>query len=445
MNARMRLRPRAKNFPQAMRQFPTPQVFKQVRNHLGHKRRRSRWDTHPLVWVMLLMVWSAGDSLPEKFEVARGVYIACCPKRRRPGKTFSGFEKTLRKLPMPMLRALGMAFRTRIQQVFGDRLIYEGFIPLGCDGTRQQCPRSEQLEQRLGTVTKDGRLADSPSIWNTSIVHLTMGIPWCWRFGRGSKASERNHLAQMIPLLPKFALIVTDAGYVGYELTRTLIKANVSFLIRMSCNATLYTEDDQELETWTEGIVYYWRSRKSDPPTRVRLIRVVSRKRKHPVWLLTNVEDPNRLSIALASQLYRWRWESEGFFRTYKRTLKKLKLESRTVQLVHREAEASMLATQLLLCQGALAMPESKVVEKPIQCSPRGVLLLIRAEFASERFTLNFSDRLSKARRDTRSRRTHKQKRVFPSRKPHKPPHPPIILPLPDKLKTIVDNHFQAA
>ena len=445
MCARTRLRPQAKNLPQSVREFLTPQVFKQVRNQAARKRKKPRWDVHPLIYVMLLMVWSAGDSLPERFEVARGVYVACCPKRRRPGKCFSGFEKALRQVPMPMLRGLGAALRVRIQQVFGDRLKYEGFIPLGCDGTRLQCPRSEELEQRLGTVTKDGRLADSPSVWNTSIVHLTLGIPWCWRFGRGSKASERKHLAQMIPLLPRFALIVTDAGYVGYELTRALIEAHVWFLIRMSCNATLYTEDNQEVETWTEGTVYYWRTRKSDPPIRGRLIRVVSRKRKYPVWLLTNVEDPNRLSIALASQLYRWRWESEGFFRTYKRTLKKLKLESRTVQLVHREAEASMLATQLLLCQGALAMPESTVAEKPIQSSPRCVLLLIRAEFANERFTPNFSDRLSKARRDTRSRRTHKQKRVFPSRKPHKPPNPPVILPLPNKLKTIVDNYFQAA
>ena len=44
---------------------------------------------------MLLMAWSAGDSLPERFEVARGVYVACCPKRRRPGQSFSGFEKAL--------------------------------------------------------------------------------------------------------------------------------------------------------------------------------------------------------------------------------------------------------------------------------------------------------------------------------------------------------------
>ena len=258
MNARKRLRPQAKNLPQSVREFLTPQFFKQVRRQIAIQRRKPRWDVHPLSWVMRLMAWSAGDSLPERVEVARAVYVACCPKRRRPGKSFSGFEKAVRRLPMPVLRAVGNALRSRIQQVFGDRLIYEGFIPLGCDGTRQECPRSEELEQRLGTVTREGSLPDAPSIWNTSIVHLALGIPWCWRFGRGTKPSERRHLIQMIPLLPKLALIVADAGYVGYEVTRDLMEAKVWFLIRMSCNATLFTENDQELTTWTEGIVYYW-------------------------------------------------------------------------------------------------------------------------------------------------------------------------------------------
>ena len=446
MNSRTAcLRPRAKNFPNSIRQFLSPQVFKQVRFQ-GNRRKKPRWDVHPLIWVMLLMAWSSGDSLPERFEVARGVYIACCPKRRRPGKTFAGFEKALRRLKMPVLRALSSALRIRIQQVFGDRLLYEGFIPLGCDGTRLTCPRSEELEQRLGTVAKEGQMSDAPTIWNTSIVHLTLGIPWCWRFGRGSKASERKHLIQMLPLLPKLAIIVTDAGYVGYEVTRALMAANVSFLMRMSANATFYTLDHQELKCWTEGIVYYWPTRnRNDPPIRGRLIRVTSRKRKHDVWLLTNVEDTGRLSVAFASRLYRWRWESEGFFRTYKRTLKKVKLEARTVQLIHREAEVSMLATQLLLCQGALAMPQPTRGEKPIQCSPRGILLVIRAQFASVTFTSDYGRKLSQARRDTRQRLTSKTKRVFTARKQHKPPKPPHVLTLPDELKPRFFKYLQAA
>ena len=102
------------------------------------------------------------------------------------------------------------------------------------------------------------------------------------------------------------------------------------------------------------------------------------------MWLFTNVLDSQQLSLETAGVYYRWRWENEGFFRTYKRTLKKVTLMSRTLRLVHREAEASMIATQLLLCQGALAMPVPKKDDLPVMCSPRGVLLEARRDIAGQ-------------------------------------------------------------
>lgn len=295
MDARKkRLRPAAKSLPQVMREFLTPEVFKQVRRVFS-LRKRPRWDIHPLLYVLLLMSWCAGDSLAERFEVARGCYVACCPKRKRPGKSWAGFEKALAKLPMPVLRALADAVRARLAAVFSPWLELGGFIPLGCDGSRQETPRSAELERRLGTFGKEG---SAPTIWITAIVHLTLGIPWCWRLGRGGKASERTHLLQMIPRLPKLALIVTDAGYVGYELMRQLLIAQVWFLMRMSSNATFYTLHETPLETFREGLVYYWpqsAQEKGLPPLRGRLLRVTSRCRKIDVWLFTNVEDPSRL------------------------------------------------------------------------------------------------------------------------------------------------------
>jgi hypothetical protein len=394
--------------------------------------------------VVLLTTWCCGDSLPEKFEAARGFYVVCCPKRKRPGKSFAGFEKALAKLPMPVLRSLATALRSRIVLLFGDRLFYQGFIPLGCDGTRQECPRSDELERRLGTFGKNGA---SPKIWNTSIVHLALGIPWSWRLGRGGKSSERTHLIQMIPLLPKLALVVADAGYVGYDVVRILIKKPVFFLIRMSSHATFYTKEEIPLDGFREGIVYYWPKTIRDegrPPLRGRLIRVHSRKLKVDVWLFTNVEDPQYLPPELAAKFYRWRWENEGFFRTYKRTLQKVKLSSRTVRLVHREAEASMIATQLLLCQGALAMPAPRKDAIPVMCSPRGVLLEIRREIRSSHPRKNFGKRLSQAQRERRQRISPKEKREWPRRKPHKPPKPPAILRLTCELKSEIAEHLLA-
>ena len=459
--SRRRQRARAKTVAQSIRDFLTPTGFKQVRK-AASRRKKPRWDIHPLVYVLLTMTWCCGDSLPEKFEAAKGFYVVCCPKRKRPGQSFQGFEKALGKLPMPVLRTLAGVIRGRIEVLFDERLLFGGFIPLGCDGTRLECPRSEELERRLGTFRKKGRNkkgcnkkgsdenGSAPMIWNTSIVHLTLGIPWCWWLGKGKKASERAHLIRMLPLLPRLALLVTDAGYVGYDVVRTLLESKVLFLMRMSSQATFYTENQEPLERFEAGIAYYWPNSSRDqgkPPLRGRLICVRSKKRKVDVWLFTNVEDTSRLPRNLASKPYRLRWENEGFFRTYKRTLGKVKLISRTVRLIHREAEASMIATQLLLCQGALAMPTTSFKDElPVMCSPRKVLLEIRRDInGRSRKGGSFTERIAKAQRERRARQTTKEKRKWPRRKAHQPPKPPILLKMTSKLKAEVEQHLQAA
>jgi hypothetical protein len=57
-----------------MRQFLTPQVWKQARQTVRHSRRQPRWDLQPLILVLLAMTWTAGDSESERFEAARGFY-----------------------------------------------------------------------------------------------------------------------------------------------------------------------------------------------------------------------------------------------------------------------------------------------------------------------------------------------------------------------------------
>ena len=176
------------------------------------------------------------------------------------------------------------------------------------------------------------------------------------------------------------------------------------------------------------------------------MIRVVNRKHKADVWLFTNVEDREQLTVEMASRFYRWRWEKEGFFRTYKRTMKKVKLTSRTLRLVHREAEVSMLATQLLLCQGALAMPVATTQALPVMCSPRRVLLEIRRNIPKPPPQKQaFSERIAQAQRERRARTTPKEKRQWPRRKSHAPPPPPLILTLTDQQNVIVNQYFELA
>ena len=174
------------SFAQCLAYFLTPQVWKQAQQAVP-RRRAWRWQTQPLLFVLLGMTWCAGDSLPERFETACAFYVALHQRRRRPGKTFAGFEKALGKLPMPVLRAVATALRGRLAQVFAQRLWVDGFIPLGCDGSRLACPRSQELEQRLDLGKKrkrkrkkkaapappagtKPRAASSPQLWVTAEI-----------------------------------------------------------------------------------------------------------------------------------------------------------------------------------------------------------------------------------------------------------------------------------
>jgi len=52
-------------------------------------------------------------------------------------------------------------------------------------------------------LSKANQKNSAPTIWLTSVVHLRLGVPWCWWWGKGN-ANERWHLR----LCTKFADLV---------------------------------------------------------------------------------------------------------------------------------------------------------------------------------------------------------------------------------------------
>src|SRR5262249_37385582 len=135
---------------------------------------------------------------------------------------------------------------------------------------------------------------------------------------------------------------------------------------------------------------------------------------------------------------------------TYKRTLGKVKLLSRTVAQVHREAFGSLLATQLLLAQGALTLAPTP--GKAVLPSARKVLLEIRAEvrnvvgmYLGPRPTNTHVERLEQASGHDRKQRSSKVRRGWPGRKDHKPPGRPTILKMGSFLKDKMEKTLAGA
>jgi Transposase DDE domain len=433
-----RLRPHARSFLDSLRAFLTPALWKQAEQARRAARRAPRWRTQPLVLTLLVMTWCCGDSQAERFVIAKGFTAVCLAKRRRPGQTVPGFQKALAHLPRGVLRALAAGVRGRLLALLD--LVTDGWVVLGCDGSELEPPRGAELERYLDPPLKRRGV---PHVWVTALVHLRTGLLWAWRLGKGHNR-ERSHLRALLPTLPAAALVVADAGYNGYDLAQALLAAGASFLIRASAKDTLYTEAALEAKHFSDGVVLCWpqaAQAKERPPLRLRLIRLRGTRRRRDVWLLTDVLDAGRLSVEQAGRYYRWRWENEGLFRTYKRTLAKVKLTSRSVRLIHREAEGALLALQLLLAQGVRALPARRSRCRPQRCSPRKVLLAIRDVILGRigvRQARPFRRRLAQALREQRRRTSSKVKRCWPRKYKHRPPRPPKFLMLTEPQKALL-------
>jgi hypothetical protein len=435
---RVRVQPNA--FAQALPQFLTPQVWKQAHQAWQKSHYQSRWCLKAMTWVLLLMTWGLGKSEPERFQTACAFYVAEHQHSKRPGETWEGFQNALQRLPLRVLRALAAGVRQEIARRWLDRLRIGGYVPIACDGTRMECPRTAELEERLGQAGKD---ASAPSVYLSALVLLPLGLLWSWRLGKGT-ASEHDHLTRLLPTLPERALVVGDAGYLSFELYHRILQAGAAFLTRMSSRAYLYTEERVRLKRYREGWVYYWpgyAQRSGQPPIRARLVRV--RGRKHDVWLLTSL-GRDVLSAAQVAQIYRWRWCNESLFRTYKRTLEKVKLQHRTVALVHREAEGSLLAVQLLLAMTALE-------HKTTHGSPRRMLLRLRGEVNTGIGRLGplqqrrYIEALQEIHGEAPHRTSSKTRRPWPRKKKTKAPGPPNLRTLTDKQKARMRKILRAA
>lgn len=429
----------------ACTRFLTPHVWKQAHQRHAPKKTSSCWGLHPLVMVVLLMTWTTGDSEAERFATARACYVACHQHGKRPGKSLQGFQKALAKLPLPVLHALFASVRQVLLQHFHRYWRSDGFLVMASDGSRQQCPRSAELERRL---KRSGKKGSAPMLMISALVLLPAGLLWAWAVGPGN-ASEHELLRSLLATLPRCTLLVADAFYQGYDLYTALGEAKVWFLVRLSSKSQLYTDERRPLARFHEGLVWYWPKKAQEqdrPPLRLRLIRVRGRK-KQDVWLLTNVLDRPRLGRRRAAQIYRWRWGVEGVFRAYKRTLPKWKLSSRTEALAYREAEVSLLGLQLLLLQAATKCRRDgdAVI---VMGSARQELLRIRGQITTLIGTQLGPWQLRWYRQQLADVHAggggRKVRRKWPRRKDHKAPKPPKIRVLPKRLKAKMAKRFQA-
>jgi IS4 transposase len=422
-----------------------PAVFASLRG-----RSQATWQPRLLAATALLWATSDLPTLSARFVQARKGIAKVFRWRRPPGGSAQGFLKMLGKWPPALLGAVVPHLRRQMREGAPAQWTTAGDVVFAADGSQVALARSQALEAaftsprrrtrtvrrkrvtaargsaKKQTATARHKKATSPQLWLTLLWHVGSGLPWAWRTGP-SGARERDHLVAMVPELPAHALLVADAGVVGYEVWQTLLTAGHHLVIRVGANVRLLRQLG-----WTHEhaqVVYWWPdyvARKQQPPLVLRL--VVVQGGKQPVYLVTDLPK-TRLSDRQVATIYGARWGVEVFFRTFKQTFGCRKLRSRSARKAQLELEWARLGLWCICLLGRRELYASD--HAPARFSPAAALhafqrtlreYRVRPETPAE----TLWTQLRRARLDDYQRRTPKTSRAYPRKKQR----PPIGIPL---------------
>jgi hypothetical protein len=253
------------------------------------------------------------------------------------------------------------------------------------------------------------------------------GLPWAFRIGPGTD-SERNHLRDLLGLLPPRALLVADAGFVGYDLMAAILRDGSEFLIRVGNNVTLLRKlGFARVEA--NNTVYLWPDshRKKDlPPLVLRLVELNDGRK--PVFLLTSVLGDAALSDPQAGVLYRMRWGVEVFYRSLKQTLARRKMHSAAPPQAKCELSWAVLGLWGLAMMSVrqIVAAGGDPLDLSVATALRQVRLAVRRGPRSPKARILLG-RLWAAVKDSYVRKTSKKARDWPHKKKDKPPGLPRI------------------
>lgn len=371
------------------------------------------------------MSWDEGQTLGARWD------HACTTAKElhrhwKLGESYSGFTEALVGGTARLVEAIKLRFRRDMRALPPCHWKYGGWQALAVDGSRQEAPHTEANEADLGCA---GRDKTAPQVFITTIWHLGLGLPWDFRVGPGTD-SERYHAYDMVDDLPPRALLVADAGFVGYELCRKLLWRRRSFLLRVGGNIRLLKKLGY-YEREGGDIVYLWPQKRQkngrEKPLVLRLIRL--RQGKQTVYLITNVLDRRQLAKGQAKKVYQARWGEEVFYRSYKQTLQRRKLLSRTAPTCLVESQWTLLGLWLLglLTVSRLIVSGRNPKKWSVAASRDLVRQALRNEPPRRRAGHMLHDLLALAVTDDYQRHSDKTTRNYPRKKTEKPPGPPKI------------------
>jgi hypothetical protein len=386
-------------------------------------RSAERWVPRYVALVAVLMALGAARDLAARFARARDTVASLFPSRRRPGRSIQGFNAALAKQSPGLVRRFVPALRRAVVSLSARHAEAHGFVPIGVDGSRVECPMTLANEAAFGIA---GKAKTGPQQFLTTAFCARTGLLWDFRRG-DARSSERSHLLEMLDTFPEGAMVLADAGFTGYDVFRAILGSRRRLLIRVGSNVRLLRKLGLVAEAH-EGVVYLWTQdarRAGLPPLVLRLISFVGKRNQH-VHLLTDVLDPARLTDAQAIEIYGLRWGIEVVYRSIKQTMGRRRMLSDSPAGARAELDGAVIGFWLI---GLLAFKRQLGrTAGPSAWSPAKTLGVLRracdAAWAGRRGP-RLDPALAAAHRDEYERTAGKASRHWPAKKRDKPPGSP--------------------
>ena len=408
----------------AFRKFLPDRIFAHLDAH-----GNTDWSLSVLPFVALFFALSNESTLAERYDMARDIAAFWFPNEFL-ATTYRGFMKALVRHNGVLVKIVSDQLRTRMLLLSGNEGMVAGLIPFAVDGSKVAAPWTKANEEKLG---KKGRKPKGkkcqrketdlrPQLSLTLLWHVPLGLPWAWKHG-GLAEGERTQFRDLLSVLPKNALIIADAGFVGYDLWNTIKDGGRHFLIRVGANVELLHSLVPGCDIQRDGaIVWLWpdgQRKQAAPPLKLRLITI--QKGRQTWHLVTSLLDPESLSETQAATLYGKRWGIECGFRTLKKTYECGKMRSYTPECAGAELDWSLLSLWMVSLLTKEELHEAKI--DPECYSPAAARKLIRRELrrqAEGKEQLDVSE-LQTAVKDSYKRKSSKTAR-HDQRKKHDPP-----------------------
>lgn len=401
-------------------------IFEELPRH-----GNTSWLASELVMLAVLWVWSDRSTLTGAFGEAKQLSLTMFGQIAL--SSYQGFMAALVTWTGRMLPLLWARLHGLMEEAGGKHWRIGRWLALAVDGSRASTPRTKSNEGAFSAKNYGGsataksrkkwrnkkrrtkRLAEhvKPQIWLTLVWHMGLGMPWCWKTGP-STASERHHLLDLLQSLvfPKNTLFCCDAGFVGYELWKTILDRKHHLLIRVGGNVRLIRGLGQARRY--QDLVYLWPTavaRRQEPPLVLRLLEFQGPRSK--VYLVTSVLDKAALTLPQAMRMYKQRWGIELQFRTLKQTFGRGKLRSRTAD--HALVELDWSLAGLWMIQLFAVKEQIKIAIPPERSSAATALATVHDAMRSSRVAVSgpqaLARRFADAVKDEYQRRSSKRAR----------------------------------